>query len=186
MNESFIVSTKILQKPMLQSKARAKGMELVASTLAIATLATPLVPADVPTYISNLPSELINSFFSEKHINLELENLFFSIRSYSTYQENWDGYSGKPPSAKTIKDTLYFLKQLPLDIPLPYSGLSGDGEISLFWDKNDIFADLGFTGDGKYSYYARGMDGKEYHGNYIPLSSTLPEDFVKVLKKIIT
>jgi hypothetical protein len=113
-----------------------------------------------------------------------MQKLIFSIRNYSTFEQNWDGYNGKPPTETTIKNSIDFLRQLPSNILVPFAGLSGDGEINLFWDINNIFIDIGFTGDSKYSYYARNSHGEEFSGDYIAISDNIPLDLMQLLKTI--
>jgi hypothetical protein len=180
------MSTEKLQRPLLQPKSTLQGTMpgLIASTLAIASLASPPLSHDIPTYVSNVGSVLISSFFEADRIKIDIQKLIFSIRTYSTFEVNWDGYNGKPPSNEAITDSINFLKRLPNNTAVPFSGLSGDGEISLFWDKSGVFIDIGFTGGNKYSYYARTSDGKEFFGNYISIPSNLPLDLVNILKTI--
>lgn len=172
----------------IRSFNQAAVPRLVASTTcAIASMTFFSLPNEaVPTYVANTPSELISSIFQSPLSDTNHTKLLFSLRSYNTFEDDWDGYGGKAASKETIDDVISFLKKLPTDFSLPYSGLSGDGEISLFWDKDCIFIDIGFTGKHSYSYYARNSDGQEYFGNDIQISSGLSNDLVKTLRSINT
>ena len=113
------------------------------------------------------------------------KNLNYSIRNYGAYEDNWDGYKGIPAKEETIKDAINFLKFLPRDAALPFSGLSGDGEINLFWDRGGIYIDIGFIGDKKFSYYTRDEKGKEIFGDNILILTTLPSSLINLIKTII-
>jgi len=181
------MSNEILERQSLYSQTssqRVPGL-IVSSTLAFATLAAPLSLNNLPTYIPpNVSSELIGKFFAIEQENVDKQKLLYTIRSYSTYEKNWDGYEGVPPKNKTISDTTHFLKHLPDNIKLPYAGLSGDGEINLFWDKDSIYIDIGFLGNNKFSYYARDNSGKEISGDDIVISDTLPTELINLIKTI--
>lgn len=179
------MSIKELERPIANSNANSFIPGLIASsTLAIASITSPWIADDLPTYIQNIPSELVKSFFASEGHELDIQKLVYSIRNYGTYEHNWDSYEGKPASEKTIQDAINFIKKLPGSIKLPFTGLSGDGEINLFWDAEGIFIDIGFIGDNKFSYYAKDANGKEYSGNYILISSTLPPDLIKLITTI--
>jgi len=117
-----------------------------------------------------------------------LHELKHSIRSYSTYEKNWDGYGGIAPTDETIKDALNFVKLLPKNIVLPYTGLSGDGEISLIWHAGKMvplpFVHIGFTGNGKYSYYCQDRNGREYYEDDLVISSMLPKNLINIIKAL--
>lgn len=180
------MTTEILEKPSPHSQTAFQMVPglIASSTLAFATITGSLSLSDLPTYISNAPSESINEFFATKHQNVDQQKLIYSIRTYSTYEKNWDGYEGVPPKNETINDTINFLKHLPGNTKLPYAGLSGDGEINLFWDEDNIYIDIGFIGDNKFSYYARNKSGKEISGDDISISGTLPDELIRLIKTI--
>jgi len=174
------MTTATLQEPTLTSPPSSGAQNfLIASTLAVALTPTfGINTPSIPTYVSTAPSELINFVF---RADTNKQKLFFSLRSYRSFENDWDGYGGQIPSDQTIEDSIKFIKLLPTNVLLPYAGLSGDGEISLFWDKNKIFIDIGFRGNGQYSYYARLANGKEYFGSNLQLSSDLPSDLISIL-----
>lgn len=103
------------------------------------------------------------------------------VNSYKSYPFNWDGYDGIAPSAETINDALSFIDKLPYGVIEPRPGVSGDGEISLFWENDDIYIDIGFTGDGTYVLYARDNEGIEYFKDSINLNSPLPTALLNLI-----
>lgn len=137
----------------------------------------------------NIPTNAIPdySFFShysqigqQNEIVFE-KNIIETIVSYLNYPSNWDGYNGKPPTVDAVNDTLSFIHKLPFGVAESRPGLSGDGEISLFWENDDIFVDIGFVGDGKYSFYARDSQSIEYFKDEINLKDSLPEALINLI-----
>lgn len=92
-----------------------------------------------------------------------------AVRAFLAYPPGWDGQDAAMPSNKVVDDAIAFLRMLPLTTASPRPGLSNDGELSLFWQKNGVYIDVGFTGDGMYSYYAKDAAEREYFGDDLPL-----------------
>ena len=78
-----------------------------------------------------------------------------TLLSYKDLPHGWDGEEGVPPSLNAVSDAINFLAKKPEDISLPYPQIAADGEVGLYWHKDEVFAEVGFYGDGTYSYYAR-------------------------------
>lgn len=114
-------------------------------------------------------------------IDMEFEKIISKIRSYANYEDNWDGYDGIAANDNAIENTILFLKKLPYNIIKPRPGLSGDGEIGLFWDKSDFFIDVGFLGENKYSYYAKDSENREYYGNEINIDEEISPDLINII-----
>ena len=55
------------------------------------------------------------------------------------------------------------------------------GEIDFRWDLETIKLDLGFYGDGTYSYYAVLADGQEFFGDDIDVSQELPLEILRAI-----
>lgn len=104
------------------------------------------------------------------------------VRSYVTLGENWDGYGGLPPSGQTAENVIEFLMYLR-DYILPRPGLSGDGEINLFWEMDGLYIDIGFTGDGTFSYYAKDSAAKEYFGDNLKIADGIPSEILNLINK---
>mgnify|MGYP005840588563 CR=1 FL=1 len=106
-----------------------------------------------------------------------------SLKRFRNFPEAWDGHDGRPASSQAVSDALQFLELLSPGSPLPRPGLSGDGEIGFFWDYGDSFIDVGFTGDGTYSFYAREQRGRELFGDSMPLLSSPDEELLRVIRE---
>jgi hypothetical protein len=76
----------------------------------------------------------------------------------------------------------------PEDIPLPYAQLSADGEVGLYWKAADVFADIGFYGNGEYSFYARiqpkGGAPEEFWRDQCQALRPWNDDLLRVLSRI--
>ena len=137
---------------------------------------------DIPT--NAIPDYSIYSHYTQtgqqNEINFE-KNITDIINTYQNYPTDWDGYDGIPPSAETVNDTLAFIEKLPFGVSDPRPGISGDGEISLFWDTDDFYIDIGFLGDEKYTLYARDSQAIEYFKDEIDLKDPLPDAFLNLV-----
>ena len=89
------------------------------------------------------------------------------------------------PTEQAFKDARAFLINLsPIKILPPSIGAADDGEINFLWKFCLVHIDLGFYGDGTYSYFARDPDGNNYYGDYIPVDEYRLDD--KILNLIRT
>ena len=113
----------------------------------------------------------------------EKEKIEGRITSYLLLENDWDGYEGKPPSNQAVVDSLMWLSLLPTDTPLPKPMLSGAGEVGLYWEAADFYCDIGFFGDGTFSFYAERPDGSSMSNEDIEIKST-PESLLILLLKI--
>ena len=117
----------------------------------------------------------------------ELRN---ELRSYLSLKENWDGEGAKIPTQESVNDALKFLDNRPDNIPLPYPEEGFDGDAGLYWcnRKAQVFAEVTFDGDNKFSFFAvhgtpkniiekYGEDGVDVHKRW-------PSNLLKILKKL--
>ena len=80
-----------------------------------------------------------------------------------------------------MRDTIEFIEKLPFGVFELRPGLSGDGEVSLFWEDDDVYIDIGFLGDGKYTFYARDSQEIEYFKDEIDLKGPLPDALLNLI-----
>jgi hypothetical protein len=105
------------------------------------------------------------------------------VRELSLYPDGWDGLVAKVPTRKAINDAEIFARNLMRNkVVVPHISLATDGEINFFWKKGGIVVDLGFFGDGTYSYYAKGLNGEEFMEDDIPSEQKLPQSIIDLLK----
>ena len=138
------------------------------------------------------PTDL--GYTSTSSHSTQFEALSVELFSYLRLPEGWDGYDGIPASLSAISDAFSFVSSRPEDIPLPAAQLSSDGEVGLYWRTHDFYGEVGFYGDGLFSYYAlfTPADGNPVeHGDddcvlvddYF-VTREWPEDLVLALGKI--
>ena len=87
------------------------------------------------------------------------------------------------PDERAFEDAVTFVKAWSSStIRMPDVGLADDGEVNFLWEAADMHVDLGFYGDGTFSYYARDGDRKEYADDDVPAHVGLPKDLLAILK----
>jgi hypothetical protein len=162
----------------------ANKIPTLATTFLAIALSTSVILKDNAgsTYVTSSQDYLVYNLIPS--LKEKKEKLIANLNSYHFYNENWDGYGGIPALNQTVIDVTKFIENLSNNIIIPYSGLSGDGEISLFWKKANIFIDIGFIGDQTYSYFARDSMGNKYYGDEILVNSALPAKLLTVLESI--
>ena len=107
--------------------------------------------------------------------------LLDKIRSFSSYVDNWDGYGGHAASTQAVANATAIVRLIPSNLPLPRAGLSGDGAISLFWESEGIFIDLGFYGNDAMTYYAEVDFKGKFFGEDVPVGAGIPAEVHNIL-----
>jgi hypothetical protein len=88
--------------------------------------------------------------------------LVLEVQNLRKLSANWDGYDGVPPTEGTIAKAITLVSNLPFDLEPPRIGISGDGEISLFWERPNLYIDFGIRDDLGCSFYARKGDIEDF------------------------
>jgi hypothetical protein len=106
------------------------------------------------------------------------------IRQLGIYPQGWDGADGKAPSQAAVRDAECFTRLLVHDdIYAPSISLATDGEINFFWMLPHFRLDLGFYGDGTYSYYGTTTTGDEFLADEVSVSTPLPAQILQFIRK---
>ena len=118
------------------------------------------------------------------------DKLHAELLAYLDLPESWNGYEGEPPSFDSVIDAINFLTMRPDDIPLPYPQIAPDGEVGLYWRVDEVYAEVGFYGDGDCSYYARytpaGGESVEHGRDSCSLDAgEWPEGLLLVLNELV-
>jgi hypothetical protein len=87
------------------------------------------------------------------------------LRSLLSVGRHWDGADALAPPASAIKATMDFVNILPSEKLGLRISLEIDGDISLFYEANGYFIDIGFDSTGLSSYYGRAPTGAEIFGD---------------------
>lgn len=138
-----------------------------------------------PFLIQYEESETISDtyFISEKE-DSNLIKLHSLINSYTQLPDNWDGYNGIAPEKNTTKAAIAFLNVLMhQSIITPKSMLSGSGEISLYWDNEDTYIEIGFEDGDHYTYFVD-KNGEGFGEDDYPLSESVPTSLLEILKTL--
>jgi hypothetical protein len=80
------------------------------------------------------------------------------------------------------REAATFLCRLsPVALAPPHVSLATDGELNLLWRLPALRLDLGFYGDGTYSYYGWTATGEEWLADWAPLAQRLPSRLLQLL-----
>jgi hypothetical protein len=97
------------------------------------------------------------------------------LHALGTYPQGWNRPETAAPSHAALEDAAHFVQSHDFAaLPLPSIGAADDGEINFWWESGGLYLDLGFCGDGSYSFYARLPDGTELLADHVPVSTPLP------------
>jgi hypothetical protein len=107
------------------------------------------------------------------------------IRTLAAYENGWDGPESIAPMRSTVEDAELFARYLFSieSVHLPHVSASSDGEINFYWKNDGFLLDLGFDGDGYYSYYAHLPNGGEIIENGASLAKSLPQEIIDLIRK---
>ena len=89
------------------------------------------------------------------------------------------------PTVTAFRDARKFVNKTPDSFPVPFTDYANDGEINLWWESEggNVHIDVGFVGDGEYSYYAHVKDaGIDTYGDNVPAGKGPNDDILAALK----
>ena len=91
--------------------------------------------------------------------------------------------TGSPESLeRALVDAEQFVNAWPgTPIAKPDVGLADDGEVNFDWKHAGAHVDLGFFGDGTYSYFAKDDRGERYFGDDVPAGDGLAGELLQIL-----
>ena len=83
---------------------------------------------------------------------------------------------------QALLDAEQFVKAWPdAQIAKPDVGLADDGEVNFFWKYRGTQVDLGFFGDGTYSYFVKDRHGERYFGDDLRAAAGLTRELLHLL-----
>src|ERR1700682_1723472 len=87
---------------------------------------------------------------------------------------------GVAPSMNAFQDADSFILKLPLNrTGMPTINVASDGEVNFCWSNAQSRIDLGFFGNGTYSYYGSG-GGNEVIRDDVAANSPVPADLLEI------
>ena len=110
-------------------------------------------------------------------------DLIRQLNSYLSLPDDWDGYDGVAPKKQTINDATRLLGLLPKHISIPKPTLGNSGIVGIYWEKDNLYAEICFEGDETFWYYAE--DGsKEIGEDEVSLDTDiLPDELILFLEQ---
>jgi hypothetical protein len=95
----------------------------------------------------------------------DFEAVKATLLSYLNLGDGWDGYGGVKISPDVVESCIELLHQVNnFKLRLPETMVSGDGEVGLYWTRENLYVEIGVEEKGLYTYlilrrgYASGMD----------------------------
>jgi len=82
-----------------------------------------------------------------------------ALREAADLELGWDFRGGTAPTKEATLEAVAFVQALPFEVPNPYVEPSPDGEVNLVWREGPRYLEVGFYGDGTFSYYGRELEG---------------------------
>lgn len=168
------------EKRFHTGKAAMLGLALITTSLHLSNIP----PAQlIDRYTAK---SLVEPYAKDQLINTKRQDIkmLTRVRELASYPAGWDNFDAQPPSKKAVDEAEKFIASLSaFPILEPHISLAADGEINFYWKNKDFLLDLGFFGDGLYSYYAKTSSGKEYTDDDIPVEDPLPETIKNLIAK---
>lgn len=139
-------------------------------------------PTQGYSYVLNVqvPSEIrINSLVPALCAETPTKDLFDRLTFLSGRYRNPFLPGSIPPSNQAFEDAKSFILTLPLTkITKPSIHVAADGEVNFQWSGSDFKIDLGFYGNGKFSFYAAKSGRAPIIGDEILADSGLSNDLI--------
>ena len=135
--------------------------------------------SELPAHLQCKPETQTAQVITWEPVILPLLDRLAELRS-SPEELRWPGADW--PTEEAFQDARKFAERLPATMKVaPHISLADDGEVNFAWSRGGMLIDLGFYGTGTYSFYARGLDGKEWFGDDISVVFPLPKELRALL-----
>src|SRR5271165_2604107 len=139
-----------------------------------------IFPTQGFSYVFDVPSEIrISSLVSVPCPSTPTKDLFDRLAFLNRrYRKPFLPGSTAPTDA-AFEDAKSFVLTLPLaKIKSPAIHVASDGEVNFQWSGPDFKIDLGFYGNGKFSYYAAKAGQTPIIGDEVLVDSGLSQDLI--------
>lgn len=108
-----------------------------------------------PVHLDYTPfrTDVDTSSFADLNKITPFDKVIGEMLSYIDLTEDWDGYGAISPDKETIHSALEFLELIRSEyFSAPKPMLSGDGEVSMYWESNGKYIEIGFDRKDQFSY----------------------------------
>jgi hypothetical protein len=109
-----------------------------------------------------------------------LEKLIGEIRNWVLFEPNWDGEGSLKPSAMSLKHAVSFARLINTEAEMPEPMLFASGHAALFWQSEELYADLEFLDDSRIVYFIK-KNSDKHKGVVAFDSENMPSVFKTLL-----
>jgi hypothetical protein len=93
-----------------------------------------------------------------------------TLMSYTTLHHDWDGEGALAPSQDAVSDALRMLEVAPMEVTAPKPMVLATGDVAIYWDFGDTYAEIGFDGSGTYYAFGSAPGRDPVHLDDLPLA----------------
>ncbi len=175
-----------LSDPAKQKATLKKAVPNSTALMALSTSEFQVVQPRSQLYLSDTAWTFVSPWGNNQRLDIQRADLqvIARIRELGTYPDGWDGAEVKAPTTEAVRDAEGFARSLPLEkIHAPHVSLASDGEINFLWILPHFRLDLGFYGDGSYSYYGRKPAGEEFIADEKSCDQPLENEILQLISK---
>lgn len=166
--ESLAAPSRVSPAPRLTSRAK------------FLTGTPPSIQGTVASWPDSLVGEGDNN--QGERATTDQERLIGEIRRWALMDANWDGEGAVPPAARSLEESVAFVRLLENTVELPDPMLFSSGHAGLFWKTESLYADLEFLGDGRVAYFIE-HEGVGKHKGVVKFDSEkMPAVFSALLR----
>jgi hypothetical protein len=145
-----------------------------------ATLLTLVIPAMLP---QSWPIALLVPQASEERHSVTVigpKNILASrsefgrqsaaeLMSYTGLADNWDGQGAVAVSDAAVDEALAMLEVTPIELGAPKAMVLATGDVALYWEQGEIYAEIGFNGSSTYYAHASHPDLNPIYLDDVPV-----------------
>lgn len=108
------------------------------------------------------------------------EEVIGKLRTWALLSSDWDGEGAAAPVKNSISRAVTFVRLLDSNYYEPDPMLHASGRAGLYWNEDDLYADLEFTGSNSVTYFIK-RAGKKYKG-VASFQNSVPPVFRELLR----
>ncbi len=86
-----------------------------------------------------------------------------TLIAFLDLRDNWDGEGAVGPTPDSIGQALQMLELIPLEIRPPKAMLLATGDVAIYWQFGNTYAEIGFDGSGNYYAFAEATGLESVH-----------------------